>query len=147
MKPTRSCGSACQPLLAVESLDLKEGLGDIARARAFACRAARGLSPDEATRFELAVVEAFTNVVRHAQVGPGPVHLRVEFYGDRICLSLAHAGPVFVPPHIETLNLAPDREGGMGLFLISQGADQVVYGRQTDGRAGVQLVKFLKGDE
>lgn len=146
MRPTPAHLQATPPLLTSEQLVVPGELGEIGRVRSFARCAAGGLSSELLTRFELAVVEAFTNIVRHGLIVPGTVHLRAEIYLDHVSLVLAHRGEVFVPPAVEAPIMDPDREGGMGLFLIAQGADGVFYGEQTEGLVGVRLVKYLHGE-
>jgi serine/threonine-protein kinase RsbW len=93
-------------------------------------------------RWELAAVEAASNIIRHAYQGrPGVVQLTTEVYPGRLMLSLRHQGRPFEPaPGAEE---APDEpgEGGMGLYLIRTCTDEVRYSQEADGWSSIEMTK------
>ncbi len=83
--------------------------------------------------YELAVSEAFTNSVRHAEPSQPEtqVTMRVSSENSILAVCIIDANPPFNP-----VTQAPDinsyPEGGYGLFLIHQLMDTVSYAREND---------------
>ncbi len=93
-----------------------------------------GLSEDRRSLLELAVVEAATNVVRHAYGGRGGrVEVELTREGSEIALSVLDTGvsfdPTRVPPPREPDPRDPATwpEGGMGLPIIRAACDELRY--------------------
>ena len=110
-----------------------------------------GLPPDRRSLLELAVVEAATNVVRHAYGGRGGrVEVELAREGSGIALSVLDSGtsfdPTRVPPPREPDPRDPSTwpEGGMGLPIIRAACDELLY-RSENGRN--RLTLHLKVDE
>jgi anti-sigma B factor antagonist len=111
-----------------------------------ACRRVwRGDGPDDEAigQLVLALNEAATNVIRHAYGGePGrPIELAVEVDEDAARVSLLHAGGDFDPAAAAAPIFDGSREGGFGLYLISQTVDEVEYTRDERGRCAIRMVK------
>ena len=95
---------------------------------------------------KLAVDEAVTNIIHHS--------LKNDF--DRtieIDLVLAERGlEVFLrddgepagDPNLQPLEPSPDRPGGVGLCLIHQCMDKILYERLSNNRNQLCLVKYFK---
>jgi anti-sigma regulatory factor (Ser/Thr protein kinase) len=100
------------------------------------------LSEAEVGLLEVAIVEVFTNVIRHAGglLSGAPTELVARTAPGRIELDLVYLGdPVEVPAAQEPdLSLFP--EGGFGLSIIEAVCDQVHYLHQ----AGVNTVRIIK---
>lgn len=118
------------------------------RLLAAACRgvlAEWGLPAERRSLLELAVVEAATNVVRHAYGGRGGrVEVELTREGSAISLSVLDSGAAFdptrVPPPREPDPADPATwpEGGMGLPIIRAACDELLY-RSEGGRNRLTL--------
>lgn len=104
-----------------------------------------GLPPERRSLLELAVVEAATNVVRHAYGGRGGrVEVELTREGGAIALSVVDTGtsfdPTRVPPPREPDPADPSTwpEGGMGLPIIRAACDELRY-RAEGGRNRLTL--------
>jgi len=104
-----------------------------------------GLSTERRSLLEVAVVEAATNVVRHAYGGRGGrVEMELTREGNEIALSVVDSGtsfdPTTVPPPREPDPKDPSTwpEGGMGLPIIRAACDELRY-RSEGGRNRLTL--------
>lgn len=91
--------------------------------------------PKWENRLRLVVVEAYSNVVRHAHKDQPhiPVLLKLELYPDLLCIEVWDQGQGFdlstyLPP-------APDvcQEGGYGWLILNRLMDKVEYRVQAHG--------------
>ena len=104
-----------------------------------------GLPEERRALLELAVVEAATNVVRHAYGGRGGrMELELERDGNEIAISVVDSGVPFDPTRIPVPR-EPDPgdpstwpEGGMGLPIIRASCDDLGY-RSEGGRNRLTL--------
>lgn len=110
-----------------------------------------GLSAERRSLLELAVVEAATNVVRHAYGGRGGrVDVELVREGNEIALSVVDSGssfdPTRVPPPREPDPADPSTwpEGGMGLPIIRAACDELRY-RSEGGRNRLSLHLTVDG--
>lgn len=96
---------------------------------------------------QLALTEAFTNVVRHAHQDlpdTTPVQIRAKLTSASLELSIWDQGPTFdfeqhlanVPEHVNNSS-----EGGRGLFLIKAIANEVRYISNGHGHNALVIVK------
>ena len=102
-----------------------------------------GLPEEAAGLFEVAGVEVFTNIVRHAQgLLPGaPVELVAHCGPEEIALEFIHLGDAFTPPaEVAETDFAAFPEGGFGLTIIRNASDELVY----DHQAGVNTVRLIR---
>ncbi len=82
---------------------------------------------------QLAVIEGFTNAVRHAHrdlPGQTPIQIQVEISEQSIDIQIWDQGPGFDLPSALESSLNNDSQelaGGRGLKIIHQVADQVTY--------------------
>jgi serine/threonine-protein kinase RsbW len=105
-----------------------------------------GLPESRRSLLELAVVEAATNVVRHAYGGRGGrVEVELARDGREVELSVLDAGLSFDPTRVPAPR-EPDPgdpatwpEGGMGLPIIRAACDELRY-RSEDGRNRLTLL-------
>ncbi|MDY6782225.1 MAG: anti-sigma regulatory factor [Cyanobacteriota bacterium] len=95
----------------------------------------------QSTRLRLALVEAYSNVVRHAHKEQShiPVLLRVELQEGELALEIWDYGDGFdlstyLPPQ-------PDekQEGGYGWLIMNKLMDRVEYRLQVNGRNCLKL--------
>lgn len=105
--------------------------------------------PRQSNRLRLVLVEAYSNVVRHAHRDQPnlPVLIRLEVKNRDICLEIWDHGKGFdlstyLPP-------APDdhQEGGYGWLILNRLMDKVEYRLQVNGRNCLMLEATLPGQE
>lgn len=107
------------------------------------CDDVRAADPSFAFCLKLAVHELAVNIIRHslpAQDGP-PIAVEAFWHGDRAVVQLLYKGSAFQAPTAPCLPLDAKSEGGYGLFMIAQCADDVVYSRRGDGLNCVTVIK------
>jgi anti-sigma regulatory factor (Ser/Thr protein kinase) len=109
---------------------------------------AAGFSDDERSRIELAVVEGFTNVIRHAYHGrhDQPIDLRLTAGGARFHLEIEDHGTFVDPATIASRPLDQVRPGGLGVHLMKTTMDVVAYRRNEHGGTTLTLAKQREGD-
>lgn len=107
------------------------------------------VSSSDWLRLQLALVEAFTNAVRHAhrdRPRETPIHIELLIADQGVELHLWDWGhPFDLESRIRALphKIAPDSEGGRGLKLLGSIADELRYERMPDGRNRLILRKTL----
>ena len=104
-----------------------------------------GLPAERRALLELAVVEAATNVVRHAYGGRGGrVEIEIACDGANLAVTVVDAGVPFdptgvpSPPEPDPSDPATWPEGGMGLPIIRASCDELLY-RSEGGRNRLTL--------
>lgn len=108
------------------------------------------LPGEKVALLELALVEATTNVVRHAYRGrpPGPVELLLSRDGSTLLLAVRDRGTPFdpaavpSPPEPDPNDPATWPEGGMGVAIIRSACDVLTYGTR-DGENTLTLLVRL----
>lgn len=109
-----------------------------------------GFSEVEAYQIQLCVVEAVTNVIKHAygaQAGLEVV-VAVALHPEEISFRIMDTGKTMKPLSREPLefdptNLATIPEGGLGLHIIQTVMDEVNY-QTVDGTNILSLTKYLR---
>ena len=106
-----------------------------------------GGSDDDAGDLVLAVNEAVTNVLLHGYDGqPGPVTICVEIVNDDLRVVLTDSAPPFdptrVPPPDIFLPLEDRPLGGLGVHMMRQLTDELLYRPLADGN---ELVFVKRG--
>ena len=105
-----------------------------------------GGSEDDAGDLVLAVNEAVTNVLLHGYGNqPGPVALCVEVEAGELRVILSDSAPLFdptqVPPPDIYLPLEDRPLGGLGVHMMRQLTDDLVYRVAPDGGNELTFVK------
>lgn len=97
--------------------------------------------PRQSNRLRLALVEAYSNVVRHAHRDQPnlPVSIRLELKSRDIALEVWDHGKgydlaTYLPP-----NPQEKQEGGYGWLIMNRLMDRVEYRLQIDGRNCLKL--------
>jgi anti-sigma regulatory factor (Ser/Thr protein kinase) len=121
------------------------------RAVAGEAAACAAFGEEDRDRVELAVVEGFTNVVRHAYGGrtDRPVELRVEARPGLFRLEMDDEGVWADPAGFVSRPLDQVRPGGLGVHLMRSTMDVVEYRRNARGGTTLVLEKrrpAAKGD-
>ena len=121
--PENSSRARCE--LAVDMKSLRAFREFVARQAMCA-----GMTEAETAIFEVASVEIFTNIIRHARglLAGAPVELVAYSLGQEFILEVTHLGDAFTPPEelVET-NFDIFPEGGFGLMIIRNACDRVEY--------------------
>ena len=114
-------------------------------------------APGDTTRLsnllQLAINEAFCNIVKHGyqEKKGGVVLLQGELRDDGFALEISDQGKVFNPAEIQEPSLAGDQENGFGWYIIRDIADQMSYiPKQSNGGWNhLRIFKhyYLKGDK
>jgi anti-sigma regulatory factor (Ser/Thr protein kinase) len=99
-----------------------------------------GFAPEERDRIEVAVVEGFTNVIRHAYGGRSDerIELRMSLPPDGLRIEMEDWGTYVDPARIKSRPLDEVRPGGLGIHLMKSAMDLVEY--QRNGHGGTTLV-------
>ncbi|MDQ2730924.1 MAG: ATP-binding protein [Armatimonadota bacterium] len=99
--------------------------------------------PEMIAQLELAITEAVANIVKHACAGrcDGTLRVRAEACPDCISLQIHHGGGSFDPSSIPPPSFDGSREGGFGLYMMSQCMDEVSYLQDETGKNYTRLVK------
>jgi len=104
-----------------------------------------GLSEADAAMFELASVEVFTNIVRHAKgLLPGaPLEVIARRTAREIVLEVIHLGDAFTPPAqpVEP-DLSAFPEGGFGMTIIRSACSEVEF-LHHDGVNTVRMTRLI----
>ena len=136
-----------EPAIHATEVEIRSQMDQLAGLRscikAFCAALAPAPSAEDVQAMQLAVHEAATNVVRHAyKMRPdGPIWLQLQAFDDRITLRLVHTGESFDPDLVDPPDFSGQREGGFGIYIISQLMAQASYEQDEQGRQVVRLVK------
>jgi serine/threonine-protein kinase RsbW len=105
------------------------------------------LSEDQIADLKLAVGEACTNAIKFGDEGSAEVCVLYKIRNDSIEIQVRNSGQPFIvpnPPKNEA-TIAELREGGLGLFLISNLMDEISI-ECAFGETAVTMVKRLDPD-
>lgn len=123
---------------------------NLAEIRRFVREEAKALGAGEEAicDLELAVDEAACNIICHGyERRGGTIEVRVERNGDRLTVRLCDEAPPFDPtlhpPPDVTLPLEERPLGGLGIFLMRQSVDEMVYRATAEGGNELMLIKRL----
>ena len=98
-------------------------------------------------QLELAITELVSNVIRHGHedVPGGRIQVHMSFAKEGVFqLELLHDGRPFDGNSVEVADITEPQEGGMGLFLIAECVDQIVYDTAPDGGCRIQVTKSFQ---
>lgn len=129
-------------------MEFASDYGELARVRSLVRSVAQtlmrgGLDDGAIDALELAVNEAFANIIEHAyeERAGESIQVMAEAFPDHLSIELRHVGPPFDPGSIPPPSFDGSRDGGFGLFIIANSVDEVSYARHRDGRNTVTLKK------
>lgn len=130
------------------SLRLDAVLEDLPRIRRFVQESAGalGIASGDVPNVVLAVDEAVTNVILHSYAGHGgPVEIEVTRRLGVLVVKLRDEAQPFDPTGIPAPDLSDPVEkrgpGGLGVHLIRQVMDQLIYRRRVDGGNELTMIK------
>lgn len=134
------------------SLRIEAELKNLSQVRRFVQETATALeaSPDTVSEVLLAVDEAVTNSIVHGYRGQsGMIEIEVKRSGNLLLLRVRDQAPPFdptqVPPPDLTLPLEQRPLGKMGIYMIQQLTDEVVYRVTPQGDNELTMIKNLVG--
>lgn len=134
------------------SLNIKNNIEDLTRLAPFIEQLSEtfDIAPDIAFQLNLALDEAMANSVDYAYSPgtEGPITLEAQMESNDIIFKLIDEGAPFDPTkegdNVDTTQTAEERPiGGLGIFLIKQMMDQMVYER-IDNKNILTLKKQIK---
>lgn len=135
-----------------ESFDSR--LDELGQVREFTRRVAAfvpvvPLDETRVSELELAVAEAFTNIVRHACGGASgtPISFSATRSANGIELVFSYEGTGFDPRKVPPPVFDGSADGGFGLFIIENCVDFVGYLTDKNNRHSIHLVKNSPGKE
>ncbi len=108
-----------------------------------------GFDTDEASKIELAVDEACTNVIKHAYANNSNQMIEVSIKVDqkKLIIIVADKGKGFNPDKIKLPDLNKSikegRKGGLGLCLIRTLMDKVEFEIKPGSKNQVKMIKYI----
>lgn len=107
----------------------------------------RQLSDETLGDLKLAVTEACSNSVRHAYRDgrEGSVQVVYELHADRLVIEVSDEGDGFTVREREPEEAEPLSEGGLGIAIIRELADELELGPGHGGQGSrLRFVKFIQ---
>lgn len=108
-----------------------------------------GFDSDEASKIELAVDEACTNVIKHAygKNSNQMIDLSIKFDDKKLIIIVADKGKGFKPEDIKLPDLNESikegRRGGLGICLIRTLMDKVDFKIKPGSKNQVRMIKYI----
>jgi len=108
-----------------------------------------GFDTDEASKIELAVDEACTNVIKHAYANNSNQMIEVSIKVDqkKLIIIVADKGKGFNPDKIKLPDLNESikegRKGGLGICLIKTLMDKVEFEIKPGSKNQVKMIKYI----
>ena len=107
----------------------------------------RELSDEALGDLKLAVTEACSNSIRHAYTDgrEGSVEVVYELHPDRLVVEVCDDGPGFSVPEPAVIGEDGLNEGGLGIAIIRELADELELGSGDGGQGSrLRFVKFIQ---
>ncbi len=108
-----------------------------------------GLNKDEASKIELAVDEACTNVIRHAynKNTNEIIDIQIKIDKKKLMIIVSDTGKGFNPDKVRIPDLGESiragKRGGLGICLIKTLMDKVDFQMKPGTKNQVKMVKYL----
>lgn len=130
-------------------LSLGQDTKALASARNFVHRTLADLPEPPLSDIVMAVDEAVANALEHAAMPTGTtIELRLYRDADHVRILLSNDGVAFDGDQLPAVDLAHHRAerrtGGLGVFLMQQLMDLVLFRTTREGRQEVVMVKHLR---
>lgn len=130
-------------------LSLGQDTKALASARKFVHRTLADLPEMPLSDIVMAVDEAVANVLEHADMPVGTtIDLKLYRDADHVRILLSNDGVVFDGHELAAVDLDRHRQerrtGGLGIFLMQQLMDLVMFRTTREGRQEVVMVKHLR---
>lgn len=122
---------------------------NLAQIREFVVQAARnaGFNQKDVYAIELAVDEAFTNIIEHAYGGEGigDIECHCDFEQGELIITLQDRGQPFNPEGIPepdfSVGIEKLKPRGAGLYIMKKMMDKIEYSRDRQGRNILVMTK------
>jgi serine/threonine-protein kinase RsbW len=138
-------------------IELPARFASLDNVRAFVSRAAKecGMDYNTVCEVELAVDEAFTNIIEHAYGGESheQIECTCQQASDRLIIVLKDCGnpfdPTIVPEPDVNAGLEKREVGGLGMYFINELVDEVRYSFTSgpEGRKNCNALTMVKHKE
>lgn len=148
---------ACSTDLSSKRIILPARFSSLSKVRKFVVQAAEecGMEQESIDAIELAVDEAFSNIIEHAYGGESQeqIECSCEDASNRLIIVLKDCGIPFDPTSIPEpdldASLEDRRVGGLGMYFMSQLMDEVHYSFTTGpgGRKNCNALTMVKYKE
>lgn len=108
-----------------------------------------GLDNDEASKIELAVDEACTNVIKHAYGNNANkvIDLKIQIDKTKLTIIVSDRGKGFDPSDVQVPDLNESiksgKKGGLGICLMKTLMDQVDFDIKPGTKNQVKMIKYL----
>lgn len=108
-----------------------------------------GFDNDEASKIELAVDEACTNVIKHAYANKSGemIDVSIKIDNKKLIIIVTDKGKGFDPDNVELPNLNESirhgRKGGLGICLIKTLMDKVDFQIKPGSKNQVKMTKYF----
>ena len=109
------------------------------------------LSVEQSYFMRLVIEEITTNIIKYsyAHTRPGPIQIACACQDDQLCVIIRDRGAPFDPHDAPPPDLTSDLEtrtvGGLGVFLVRELADDLIY--RHDSASGWNELVIMKGLE
>lgn len=110
--------------------------------------AQKGFGAAAIRRIELAAEEALVNVISHGYAGrDGKVEIGLKWDAGHVEIMVRDWGPPFDPlvnaPHVNVDASLEDRDtGGLGIYLMRQVMDEIIYRREGNANILIMVKRF-----
>jgi len=108
-----------------------------------------GFNSDEASKIELAVDEACTNVIKHAYANNSDqtIDVVIRIDSKKLSITVSDKGKGFDPEDVKVPNLNDSikegRQGGLGICLMKTLMDKVDFNIRPGSRNQVRMIKYI----
>ncbi|MDM8538896.1 ATP-binding protein [Desulfobacterales bacterium HSG17] len=119
---------------------LRRFIGDFcARAKS------KAIAPAQIEALKLAVNEFVTNTIKHGYHGEDGnwIIIEAEKYSNSIVVKIFDWGGIFDPDAVPPPSLDGSQDGGMGLYIIKNTIDEVIFSRDENARNCAKLTLYL----
>ena len=141
----------CNPDKQDYEIGIRNDLSELKRLRAFIHELCldsniNALTDEIETKINLAVQEAVTNIMRHAQLKSKDELIRIEasVLMNKLEINILDNGIAFDPETVEDPKFDGSRDGGFGVYLINEVMDKITYSRDDEGINCMQLIKTIE---
>ncbi len=141
----------CNPDKQNYKIGIRNDLSELKRLRAFIHELCldsniNALTDEIETKINLAVQEAVTNIMRHAQLKSKDELIRIEasILMNKLEINILDNGIAFDPETVEDPKFDGSRDGGFGVYLINEVMDKITYSRDDEGINCMQLIKTIE---
>lgn len=138
----------------VATLTIEADVQYLAQLREFVFETGRKLTPNQPLVDDLilALDEAVTNIIVHGYQGAtGTIQVELGTDSEMVIAVISDQcvpfDPTLAPDPDVNLPLEKRKPGGLGIYLMRQLTDQILYQRTPQGENQLTFIKHIPGDE